>query len=235
MRVQATNSENASPPPKAVVSQTASGSQDRATVILDALALRVHLLSLPQIAGIWWGNNKHPLAGARRFMDRLVESGLVARKILYAYPMIELSAPVVRWRPGDFEPDFGAVAYQLQSRWPDLPEQSIEVYTSTPRLANRMGGFNGRIQHRDQVTHDLHMSQLYLHYATSNLLAGRQWMGEELRKRGQEYGEKLPDAVLVDETGAQNCAVEFGGRYPKKRVRDFHDHCVTQRLAYELW
>lgn len=214
-----------------------TGGQDveRNESILDALALRIHVLSLDQIARTWFGEQARPAEGARRLMERLVKSGLAAAKREYSYPMLPLTGPILAWNPGQAEPDLGAIAYALQSRWPDTPSRIVEVYTSTPQLANRLGGFDGRLRHRDQVTHDLHVSEIYLRLYQTNPDLACQWMGEELRKSGQEYGEKLPDAVIADESGHPVRAIEFGGRYPKKRVQAFFEHCVQRNLAFELW
>ena len=208
---------------------------ERNESILDALALRIHVLSLDQIARTWFGDQARAVAGVRRLMERLIKTGLAAVRREYSYPMLPLTGPILAWNPGQAEPDLGAIAYALQSRWPDAPSRVVEVYTSTPRLANRMGGFDGRLRHRDQVTHDLHVSEIYLRlYQTDPDLACR-WMGEELSKSGQEYGEKLPDAVIADESGRPVRAIEFGGRYPKKRVQAFFEHCAQRNLAFELW
>jgi len=208
---------------------------ERNESILDALALRVHVLSLDQIAQTWFGGQARADAGARRVMQRMVKAGLAAMKREYCYPMLPLSGPILAWAPGQAEPDLGAVAYSLQSRWPEASSRVVEVYTSTPRLANRIGGFDGRLRHRDQVTHDLHVSEIYLRLFQTNPDLACRWMGEELCKRGQEFGEKLPDAVLADASGRPARAIEFGGRYPKKRVQDFFEHCAQRNLAFELW
>jgi hypothetical protein len=208
---------------------------ERNESILDTLALRVRLLSLEQIAHTWFGDQVQPVAGARRMMERLVKAGLAAAKPDYAYPMLKLTGPILIWKPGQAMPDPGAIARLLRSRRPKTPTHKVETYRSTPRLANRMGGFDGRIRHPDQITHDLQLSEIYLHlYQTNPGLACR-WLGEELCKRGQEYGEKLPDAVITDELGRPARAIEFGGGYSTKKIGEFFGHCVARNLAFELW
>lgn len=217
-----------------VVARTPSLST-RDSQIVDALTRRIRLVSLDQAARVWWSRNRQPLRDARRRLDALSHTGLLLCRKVDVYPMLDLTAPVCSWSPGEDEPEFGGIANRLRSRWPQAAAQRTVVYTATRRLANRIGGFDGRLQHRHQVTHDLHVSELYLRMLVREPKRARAWVGEELSKAGQAYGEKLPDAVLHGDDGRPFQVIEFGGRYSKPRVRDFHQHCATNGLAYELW
>ena len=203
--------------------------------ILDALAFRVHVLTLGQIAQAWFPGHVRPEGAAKRLMERLASKGLVCAKREYSYSLLSLNRPVFSWLPGDPEPEAGMIAYQLQSRWPDESPMIVDAFSSTPRLATRIGGFDGRLRHRDQITHDLHLSEVFLHYLRNFPSEACRWSGEELRKRGQRYGEKLPDALIIDDAGRPLRAIEFGGRYPKNRVREFFEHCARRNLAFDLW
>ncbi len=205
--------------------------------IFDALTLRIRLLSLDQIASTWWDTTSHPVRNARRHLNRLCVAGRLKCRTIPTYPMIDLAEPIFSWRPGDPQPtdaELGAIAYRLQSRWPDTPQRPTVIYTATPSMANRLGGFDGRIQHRHQVTHDLHLTELYLRLLREEPDRARRWAGEELAKPTQGHGEKLPDAFLCDDNGRPVHVIEFGGRYPKHRVRDFHEYCSTNGLSYDL-
>jgi hypothetical protein len=210
----------------------------RDTGILEALTLKIRLLCVEQAAATWWPGVRSGVSQARARLDGLVAAGTLARHEVFCHPLLPLEAPVLVWRPGEPQPTedvFGAVAYRLKTRWPDEPPARTVVYTATPKLANRLGGFNGRMRHRDQVTHDLHVTQLYLEFLRRDPEAARRWRGEELGKSEQGYGEKLPDAVLVDDAGRPCLAIEFGGRYSKGRVRDFYLHCAGRGIGFDLW
>lgn len=206
--------------------------------ILDCLTQKVRMISAEQAAATWWTANRDAACHAGTRLDALVTAGVLGRHEVFSVPLLAHTEPVLSWRPGQAQPtddDFGAAAYRLKTRWPDEPAGRWVVYTATRQLANRIGGFEGGIPYRDQVSHDLHVTELYLRLLRSEPEAAHAWRGEELGKRDQAYAEKLPDAVLVDAEGRPYQAIEFGGRYAKARVRAFCDHCFARRLGFDLW
>ena len=55
-------------------------------------------------------------------------------------------------------------------------------------------------------------------------------------KIADQISDAILDAVLADDPeGGVRLALEFGGAYNARRVRAFHEHCVAEGLAYELW
>lgn len=86
----------------------------RDLVLLEGLALRVRLMGQRQVAEALWVSH---LANARRRLSQLVSEGMIARQVLPARPLPELTEPVVRWQPGQTIPNSDAIAFQLQSRW----------------------------------------------------------------------------------------------------------------------
>ena len=55
------------------------------------------------------------------------------------------AGPVFKWKPGDAAPDFGQLAWTLQSRWTE-PAREVTVYLATRRAASIFGGrADGRI------------------------------------------------------------------------------------------
>lgn len=198
--------------------------------ILDALTLRVRCLTLSQLAETWWRGSE---PNARRRLRRLEADGLLERMRVNVHPLIAFSEPECAWHPRTPGPDFGAIAYRLQSRWRDAPTPTT-IYIATKRAANQFGGFGGRLRHRTQVTHDLHLAGVFLHHRERAPDVVPRWLGEETYREDRE-GEKLPDAMIVDANGEPELVIEFGGSYDAARVQDFHEDCETRGLPYELW
>ena len=86
----------------------------RDLLLLEALALRIRLVGQRQAAESFWAGH---LANARRRLTQLVQTGFLIRAIVNAQPLPELLAPVLRWQPGQPDPDAQQVSFQLQSRW----------------------------------------------------------------------------------------------------------------------
>jgi len=203
--------------------------------ILRTLALRLRLLSLEQVAALWWEPTARGLVGARRRLSLLVEAGLLKRLRLQVRPLPPLDGPTVVWRPGEPEPNFDAVSWCLQSRWKDAA-RATTVYIATKHGANQFGGRQrGELRREFQATHDLGVSAIYSRLRATSEDGVADWIGEDILAPHRR-GEKLPDAVLADGPEARpRWALEFGGAYSADRVRRFHQSCEDERLPYQLW
>lgn len=202
--------------------------------ILEALACKVRVFLAEQIAGTWWPDAETPIVHAGRRLTALHDAGFVDCVHLPVDRMLTLAGPLFEWQPGQAAPDFDATAYQLQSRWNSCPPSIVPLYVSTPETNNTYGGPTRRkALDRGQVSHDLHLSAVYLEFRKTAPDKARVWVGEDcLPKAG--YRLKDPDAVLQFADGSE-LIVEFGGRYDARRVRDFHEDCVARERPYELW
>jgi hypothetical protein len=83
------------------------------------------------------------------------------------------------------------------------------------------------------MTHDLSVSELYLHYRKRGL-PGRCWTSEARLGRDWPIKER-PDAVLRDEAGAIVRALEYGGDYTARRLAELHSGLSSIGLPYEIW
>lgn len=206
---------------------------DRDSELLNALAFKVRLLSLEQIASAWWGDSSDPRRFARRRLGPLARAGLLEERAVLAHPLLELEAPQFRWTSGEPGPDVHALSHRLQSRWTEKPRRT-QVFVATRQTIAELGGAGGRLPTLGQETHDLHMGSLYLRRLRERPAEAEAWVGEDVfapRRRG----EKLPDAVLLGPDGEVTLAVEFAGSYGPERVARFHEDCAQRGTAYELW
>ncbi|MBI1826054.1 MAG: hypothetical protein HY287_02460 [Planctomycetes bacterium] len=203
--------------------------------IVESLTTKVRMLSLEQIAEGWWDKTRNPKLLARRRLTVLAEEGLLEETVVLALPRLPLTEPLWEWHKGQSEPDFGAIAWTLQSRWPRTAPSRTTILMATKAAHNRYGGAlsGGRIR-VGQIDHDLHVGAVYLIYLRTRPDMARVWVGEDvLPKSG--YGLKDPDAILELDGGKRTHVVEFGGRYDKQRIQGFHEDCVRRGRSYEIW
>jgi len=222
---------------------------DRDGEILEALTHKVRLLEISQISNAWFrqaGGSRSDIASpaATRRLTRLVDAGLLRREKVNAHRLLKLEGPVLTWQAEQPRPsDFGAVSYQLKNRWSNAVRETC-VFVATRRAANLFGGYGGRIKYITQVTHDIHLAEVYLHLRRTAPATASTWIGEEiLNKHQSEYfgvsnhvgARKAPDAALILNGEKAAHVIEFGGAYSKARVKSFDTFCFENNLSYELW
>jgi len=207
---------------------------ERDKEILRILTHRLPLMSIRQVGRTWWKSEQDRSASAR--LRRLAQEGLVEVKPVMAHPEILLEAPILRWLPGDREPDFGSVAYRLKARWTMTPI-STPLTHATHRCASMLGGdIGGRGPRPSEATHDLHLAQVYLGLRKADPGAAKRWCSErELYAQGRGRNERLPDAIIHEPGRGETPAriIEFGGAYSKAKLADFHREFAD--LPYEVW
>lgn len=212
---------------------------ERDEALVRALLGKIRLASFGQIAQAWWPGSESGRTNARRRVHELVEARLLIRERTFARPMLELKAPVFRWKPGHVKPDPEKLSYQLQSRWEaqdgSREPRAATVYLASHRAAHVLGGVAiARIQNPSQVTHDIHVTEIYLKLLREEPKLAQAWVGEEIIAPTR-VNQKLPDAILRDSQGTPRLVMEFGGAYPSERVQAFHEDCEARGLPYELW
>jgi hypothetical protein len=207
----------------------------RDDAILDTLSRRVRVISLEQVVRTWWPGASSAAPAARRRLGELRDAKLLRQVRLNARPLLPLKAPVFAWEPDadDPDPDPDAIAYQLQSRW-RKPPRTTTVFVATPKARAQYGaGSRGRVN-AATLTHDLHVTELYLRLLLAEPVTASAWVGEDMRPKAG-FRLKDPDAVLEFPDGRPPRVVEFAGAYDARHVRDFHEDCRRRRRAYELW
>lgn len=205
--------------------------------ILHALARKVRFFSLKQVAAAWWSTGRTPETHARRVLGRLTDAGFLDEAQLLTSPPLDLREPLFVWRDGEPEPDFGPLAWRMQSRFP--PEEKpvgVTIYTATRATLNEFGG-PSQLKRVDlqNGTHDLHLAAVYALFHRRRPADAAAWIGEDVRPKSG-FRMKDPDAVLEYANGRRPLVVEFGGRsYKADHLRDFHHDCVSRGRDYELW
>ena len=187
--------------------------------IVETLTRRVRLLSLEQIARVWWPKLRS-LRGVRRRLRSLSTAGLVARAIVNVHPLLDVRAPLVRWTPGEDPPDFARIAVLAKGRWQQAstPQQ---LFLATKFAANLFGSSAGQlpdVTHRD---HDLLLGQVYVLYRITRPAEAARWVGEDTRCKAG-YRIKDPDALLCAAGGKVTRVIESAGRFSQKQVESFH-------------
>lgn len=169
-------------------------------------------------------------------LTALVAGDYLRRMRVIARLLPALTAPLLRWGPGEPQPDFATVAWQLEKRW-DIPPSVVPVYRAGPAARHLFGsGTHGNGINLAAISHDLACTELLLTFATHEPVRVRHWVGEDLRKLALEHGEKLPDVILYDDALAPYLVCEVAGTYPKSRLEAFHAYVAESlRLPYELW
>lgn len=206
---------------------------DRDRVLLQVLLRRVRVFSVTQAARTFWPGASKPLAVAARRLRELEAQGLLGRHAILAHPEIEIPKASLVWRPGQEDPDFGALAYRLQSRWTKDPV-SVPVVAATKAAEARLGGHGGRRIRLREGTHELHLTHVYLRMLAENPQRAATWVSEaELFARGAGRWEPLPDAMVFDD--GSPTVIEFGGTYSKAKLERHHHFFVEHRVRYELW
>jgi len=206
--------------------------------LLMSLCSKVRVFSVGQVAAGWFAGAATPRAYCLerlRTLRRFVELATVS-----AHPLLDLAKPIATWSPGDPQPDFEKVSYRLTSRWTEAPEP-VRIAVASQACCHHFGAPYKKLL-ASQVTHDLHLAELYLRARQSGSQRAASWTSEtelarlrEPAARGGEEGEKLPDAALLDQDGQPRSFIEFGGQYPAVRVKNFHHYCAGKGVSYELW
>lgn len=201
--------------------------------MLEILTHRLRVISLDQIARVFWGDTSNSRENARRRLALLEGEGLVETGVLLTRSLPPLEVPIARWAPGSPRPDFGPIAHQLKSRWP-RQLQSTSVVIATAVAGHRFGGGGGRKPRTSEASHDLGLASVYLRLVETDPARAGAWVSEAtLYRRGGGRNEKLPDAMIL--RPEERTIIEFAGEYRKTKLEEFHIHCEDQGLAYELW
>lgn len=206
---------------------------DRDQEILDALTLRVRVMSIGQIARQWFDGASDPVRQTKRRLAALAKADLVELASIPTRPELTLDKPLVTWRPGEVPPAFERLASFLDARW-KKPAILTDLVIASRKAGIARGGHGGRWPRRSEVSHDLTFAGLYLAWRKRAATSRDSWTPESrLRREGMGDNDRLPDAAI--EKDGHRRIVELAGVYSAAKLRDLHRFCAERELPYELW
>ncbi len=211
---------------------------DRDRWIVLALLFRVPVLAEFVLARRWPDTDAGRENMGRRLWQ-LCDQGLLARYTLPVQAAAEVKL-FYRWSPGDPDPDFGPLAWELARRWAAVESRRVVFYTATATAARRYGQtVRNPLRSASAVAHNLGLGQVYDHFDLGHPALAAAWVAEEVVAAARGHGEKVVDACIVDSTATPALAVEFAGSsYAASnggRLREVHRDCSLRRLPYEMW
>ena len=198
---------------------------------LETLTCRVSMFTLRQIAGVWWPNERNPNR-VRRRLSRLAKAGWINRHVVNARAPLWPLCPLFGWRPGGEAPDANHIASAIRSRLLQAPRPT-EIFVASPLAANLHGSIAPRLSpHRRD--HQLRLAAVYVHYRTKLPDLDGLWSNQDSRPSTADETSEF-NALLTDKDGRPLRAIQVAGRWAAVRILDFHDHCASAGLPYELW
>lgn len=207
---------------------------NRCQKILKMLTYHVRIASTEQLGRTFFAETKKPARMARQWAIRARGEGLLTISTVMAHPEIPLVEPIIEWRPGDPEPNFHAACWRLQSRWTE-PVQKKTIIAATRQAKALTGGpVGGRPTRAREVTHDLHVTQLFLNFREQDPEIATRWVLEDAlyNESHTSFDSKLPDAVI---RGTPDLVIEFGGSYAAKKLACIHACHANNHQPYQIW
>ena len=202
--------------------------------LVRTLSQKVRAITEAQALRIFAGHGtKNPRSALRRFRQ-LIRLGLLGQARALVRPILPLAAPIYSWQPDAQAPNYSALAWQLEKRW-RAPLESTRIYFAGARAVRIFGGWaDGELNNLPQLSHDLHVSEIYLRFLTASPDRAALWTaGEQLKAESKKF-VKVPDAILCD-GDVPLLAVDFGGVYGPDKLEAFHLNMRDRDLPYEMW
>jgi hypothetical protein len=200
--------------------------------LVETLTLKVPVLTIPQIADVWWRNARSQRVPRHR-LARLAKSGWIAVHVVNAHRPPPMLSPLFAWKPGAADPDVDRISRECRAACCE-PAQPTEVCVPTPRAAGLLGSNACGLPPREIRDHDLRLAAVYVHYRRTWPRLAHLWLGRHARPRAG-FRLKDPDALLCDGSGRPLRLIQAAGRWNAARVERFHDYCTELALPYEIW
>jgi hypothetical protein len=201
--------------------------------ILVVLANHLRVVSIAQMARIWWAGLRTGTQRARASMKSLDRNGWVKFCQVLSRPVEPLKTPIVSWGQGAKTPDFGEVSRFLRRR-SHRPAYATPVVTAARKTRALFGKGDTRSLKLTQVTHDLHVAEIYFRYWETGYAVSRYWVSEDYLPKPWGVRER-PDAILQDGEGNILRALDYGGNYTPGRLAKLHDGLAYLAIPYEIW
>lgn len=200
--------------------------------ILRVLANDVRMLSADQVARTWWTDTRWGSCRCKESLWDLAVRKWISMQPVLARPIHLLVTPLLTWQAGQPLPQFELLARQLHKRAKSQPAVITVVYATSKTVSLFGKGKKPSIKIA-QMTHDLHVSEIFLHLRASGRYSAR-WLSEDQLPKAWPLDIR-PDAVLLDDVGKPATAIEYGGDYSVQRLKELHAGFDSIGLGYELW
>ena len=114
-----------------------------------------------------------------------------------------------------------------------IKKSRTKVVYATAKAKQLHGGTcGGRRPRAKEITHDIHVAQVYFCLERHDPELAEYWIGED-RLRAEGRDGDIPDAVIRPPGGAQ-LTVDFGGSYDARKLRTVHQN-FSQHGRYQIW
>ena len=202
--------------------------------ILSVVTNCVRAITVDQVARTWWTPTAWGRSRAKSMIQSLSREGWLQMQQALARPVSELVAPLVTWYPHENEPDFLTLSRFLHRR-AKAAAQLAEIAFATSKSTALFGRGSVPKIKLTQMTHDLHVTEIFLNYRRHGLTSDR-WVGEDNFPFTWPVQQR-PDAALQNVSGSIYRAVEYGGDYSLERLQELHSAFSSppNQLAYEIW
>lgn len=203
--------------------------------IIRVLCLCVRYLSMDQLRRGWWQTNSRAALAAEARIRKLVKAEWLGKSSLLARPIPKIDGPLYVWHPGDRVPDFGHFAWRAKSRWKSPPVMTSVIYAGPKASRFYVGTRPRKVRQIYQLTHDLGVAEVYLHFKDSRPAEAANWCGEATNPFRKRHVKNADVYIYPEHKWPPKLVVDFAGAYPKSRIQALHDYCSKNQLAYELW
>lgn len=201
--------------------------------ILLCLTLQVRLMTVKQIADVWWPDRRS-LKPVQRRLQRLCWSGHLQMAVMNAHPLLPIHQPLAVWTPGEEAPDSEVLAQRTQDRW-KKPAVPTTVCFATASSGNLSGARPGEILPSDEIDRDLHLASVFCHWRAHRTEMATRWI---CRRALIPMVSKVysPEAFLLSpDMGRPVGVMDSAGRSKAPQIQRIHDYCSNANLPYELW
>lgn len=200
--------------------------------LLETLTLKVPMLTVPQIAELWWPGTCSQRAPRHR-LALLMKSGWIERHVVNAHRSHGALRLLFAWKPGDEAPDAERISCESRAVCYE-PSRPTEVCVAAPRAACLLGSTVRGLPPLELRDHDLRLAVVHVHYKKTWPRLARLWIGRHARPKAG-YRLKDADALLCNGNGRPLRVIQAAGRWNAARVESFHEYCADSDLPYELW
>ena len=196
--------------------------------IIETLTCRVRVMTLSQIATLWWEGDAILASEA---LNQLVATGSIERTETYSqYEMT--SECLFRWIPSDAKPAFDEI---IDTHYARQRSQKVagEIYTATRFAANLFASEFTTFPSPEERPEQIRMAEAYVAHRSSRSTEASFWFNCRAGEPDASNQTK-PEVLIVDAEASPTRAVSLLSR-SVQRFQATHRYCQHEGISYELW